>query len=98
MTAGAPLPAGVAAGTLHSLGKPVLSPLWFPLVFAALTAAAPLVARRLGWINVAAGWLVPYCLGGIPPLRTAAACRKWQVRRCGGGPDGPVDHGVRGGT
>lgn len=72
---------------MRALGKLVWSPLWFLLVFAALTAATPLVARlhplwplavvlhvdllrlgldgpaSLGWINVAAGWLVPYCLG-----------------------------------
>ncbi|MDT9689034.1 acyltransferase [Streptomyces sp. P9(2023)] len=81
------LAAGVPWQTVHTLGKLVLSPLWFLLVFAALTAATPLVARVhplwplavvlhvdlirfgldgpawLGWINVAAGWLVPYCLG-----------------------------------
>ncbi|MFC9244136.1 acyltransferase [Streptomyces sp. NPDC057136] len=79
--------AGVGHGTLYTLCKLVLSPLWFLLVFAVLTAATPLVARvhplwplvvvlhvdllrfgtdapaALGWINVAAGWLVPYCLG-----------------------------------
>ncbi|MEU9701747.1 acyltransferase [Streptomyces sp. NPDC047981] len=78
---------GVPWQTVHTLGKLVLSPLWFLLVFAALTAATPLVVRVhplwplvvvlhvdllrfgldgpawLGWINVAAGWLVPYCLG-----------------------------------
>ncbi|MFE6187607.1 acyltransferase [Streptomyces sp. NPDC056465] len=78
---------GVDEGTLRALGSLVWSPLWFLLVFAALTAATPLVARlhplvplvvvlyvdlfrlgldgpaSLGWINVAAGWLVPYCLG-----------------------------------
>ncbi|MEU4271740.1 acyltransferase [Streptomyces sp. NPDC026092] len=81
------LAGGVPWQTVHALGKLVLSPLWFLLVFAALTAATPLVARvhplwplavvlhvdlirfgldgpdRVGWINVAAGWLVPYCLG-----------------------------------
>ncbi|MFF9011532.1 acyltransferase [Streptomyces sp. NPDC014870] len=78
---------GVPWQTVHTLGKLVLSPLWFLLVFAALTAATPFLARVhplwplvvvlhvdlirfgldgpawLGWINVAAGWLVPYCLG-----------------------------------
>ncbi|MFJ3922707.1 acyltransferase [Streptomyces sp. NPDC090022] len=78
---------GVPPGTVHTLLKLVLSPLWFLLVFAVLTAATPLVARlhplwplavvaavdagrfvggapeRLGWINVAAGWLVPFTLG-----------------------------------
>ncbi|MFI8243004.1 acyltransferase [Streptomyces sp. NPDC085866] len=79
---GAPLP------TLHALVKLALSPLWFLLVFAALTAATPLLTRLnplwplavvlhvdvlrfglhvgpswLGWVNLAAGWLVPYTLG-----------------------------------
>ncbi|MFH8554658.1 acyltransferase [Streptomyces celluloflavus] len=87
VTAGAMLAAGTGLETLHTLLKLVLSPLWFLLVFAGLTAATPLVARLhplwplavvlhvdlvrfalggpgwLGWINVAAGWLVPYCLG-----------------------------------
>ncbi len=81
------LASGVDEGTVRALGKLVWSPLWFLLVFAALTAATPLVAglhplwplavvlyvdlfrlgfdgpAALGWINVAAGWLVPYCLG-----------------------------------
>ncbi|TKA10225.1 acyltransferase family protein [Actinacidiphila oryziradicis] len=81
------LASGVGEETIRVLCKLVLSPLWFLLVFAALTAATPLVARLhplwplavvlhidlirfglsgpgwLGWINVAAGWLVPYCLG-----------------------------------
>lgn len=87
MTAGTMLASGVGYDNLHALLKLVLSPLWFLLVFAALTALTPLVSRlhplwplvvvihvdiirlgldgpaRLGWINVAAGWLVPYCLG-----------------------------------
>ncbi|MET9820186.1 MULTISPECIES: acyltransferase family protein [unclassified Streptomyces] len=73
--------------TVHTLVKLALSPMWFLLVFAALTAATPLLARLhplwplvvvlhidllrfgfgapswLGWINLAAGWLVPYSLG-----------------------------------
>ncbi|MEU5428089.1 acyltransferase [Streptomyces olivoreticuli] len=81
------LVSGVGPDTVYTLGKLVLSPLWFLLVFAALTAVTPLVAKlhplwplavvlhvdlirfglggpaALGWINVAAGWLVPYCLG-----------------------------------
>ncbi|MFD3513738.1 acyltransferase [Streptomyces sp. NPDC058657] len=80
---------GVAFDTLNTLLKLVLSPLWFLLVFAALTAATPLVAGLhplwplavvlhvdllrfglggpdgLGWINLGAGWLVPYCLGAL---------------------------------
>ncbi|MFF1481327.1 acyltransferase [Streptomyces sp. NPDC058301] len=79
--------AGAGFDTVHALVKLVLSPLWFLLVFTALTAATPLLARMnplwplavvlyvdlfrfgldgpaaLGWINVAAGWMVPYCLG-----------------------------------
>ncbi|MDN3026444.1 acyltransferase [Streptomyces sp. S.PB5] len=73
--------------TVRTLVKLALSPLWFLVVFAALTAATPLLTRLnplwplavvlhvdllrfglggpswLGWINVAAGWLVPYALG-----------------------------------
>ena len=78
---------GATGRTVHTLVKLVLSPLWFLLVFAALTAVAPLVARLhwqwplsvvaavdvlrfgplgpqwIGWVNLAAGWLVPFCLG-----------------------------------
>ncbi|MFK4799233.1 acyltransferase [Streptomyces sp. MPA0124] len=73
--------------TVHTLVKLALSPMWFLLVFAALTAATPLLTRLhplwplvvvlhvdllrfglgapswLGWVNLAAGWLVPYSLG-----------------------------------
>ncbi|MFD3732909.1 acyltransferase [Streptomyces sp. NPDC058632] len=79
--------AGTDLATTRTLVKLALSPLWFLLVFAALTAATPLLARLhplwplavvlhvdvarfglggpawLGWINLAAGWLVPYTLG-----------------------------------
>ncbi|MFE5540979.1 acyltransferase [Streptomyces sp. NPDC056519] len=78
---------GVPVQTLRTLPTLVLSPLSFLLVFTALTAATPLIARLnvlwplavvlhvdllrfafgaptwLGWINVVAGWMVPYCLG-----------------------------------
>ncbi|MEV5516453.1 acyltransferase [Streptomyces flaveolus] len=78
---------GADHGTVRTLVKLALSPLWFLLVFAALTAATPLLARLhplwplvvvlhvdllrfglggpswLGWINLAAGWTVPYTLG-----------------------------------
>jgi peptidoglycan/LPS O-acetylase OafA/YrhL len=81
------LATGAGLETVRTLLTLALSPLWFLLVFAALTAATPLVARLhplwplsvvlhidlfrfgfggpawLGWINVAAGWLVPCCLG-----------------------------------
>ncbi|MFC7258032.1 acyltransferase family protein [Streptomyces lutosisoli] len=81
------LASGADFATVHTLVKLALSPLWFLLVFAGLTAATPLVTRInplwplavvlhvdlirfglggpawLGWVNVAAGWLVPYTLG-----------------------------------
>ncbi|WP_330331253.1 acyltransferase [Streptomyces sp. NBC_00536] len=87
VVAGAMLAAGVEYGTVRGLVKLVLSPMWFLLVFAGLTALTPLVARLsplwplavvavvdvwrfaldgpawIGWVNVLAGWLVPYTLG-----------------------------------
>lgn len=81
------LATGADMDTVHTLLKLALSPLWFLLVFAALTAATPLLTRLnplwplavvlhvdlirfglggppwLGWVNLAAGWLVPYTLG-----------------------------------
>ncbi|MFC5197962.1 acyltransferase family protein [Streptomyces kaempferi] len=81
------LGSGTGVGTVHALVKLALSPLWFLLVFAGLTAATPVLTRLnplwplavvlhvdlvrfglggpswLGWVNVAAGWLVPYTLG-----------------------------------
>lgn len=78
---------GTGFDTVRTLGKLALSPLWFLLVFAALTAATPLLVRLnplwplavvlhvdlirfglggpawLGWVNLAAGWLVPWTLG-----------------------------------
>ncbi|MFE7752311.1 acyltransferase [Streptomyces sp. NPDC057428] len=87
LAAGVMLATGVDERTVRALGKLVWSPLWFLLVFAALTAATPWLARlhplwplavvlhadllrlgldgpaALGWVNVAAGWMVPYCLG-----------------------------------
>ncbi|WP_235460074.1 acyltransferase family protein [Streptomyces olivochromogenes] len=88
VAAAALLVSGAPLETVHTLVKLALSPLWFLVVFAALTAATPLVARLnpmwplavvlhvdlwrfglggapdwLGWVNVAAGWLVPYTLG-----------------------------------
>ncbi|MEV7166247.1 acyltransferase [Streptomyces microflavus] len=89
LAVGAMLVSGVGEHTVFALAKLVWSPLWFLLVFAALTALTPLVARlhplwplavvlhvdlvrfglggpsELGWINVVAGWLVPYCLGAL---------------------------------
>ncbi|PWI20645.1 acyltransferase [Streptomyces sp. Act143] len=78
---------GAEFGTVHTLVKLALSPLWFLVVFAVLTVATPLLTRLnplwplavvlhvdlirfglggpswLGWVNVAAGWLVPFTLG-----------------------------------
>ncbi|MGW2056547.1 acyltransferase family protein [Streptomyces sp. NPDC001840] len=103
VAAGVMLASGAGYDTVHALFRLVLSPLWFLLVFAVLTAATPVAARLhplwplavvlyvdlfrfgfggpewLGWINVAAGWLVPYCLGaawargGLPGRRTGWA-------------------------
>lgn len=94
---GIALACGADPAALHTLAGLVVSPLWFLLVFAALTAATPLAARvhplapvavvaavdavRFGlggpswpgWINVAAGWLVPYALG--------AACARGRFAR-----------------
>ncbi|MEU2054067.1 acyltransferase family protein [Streptomyces bungoensis] len=86
--AAALLLSGAPWATVHTLLKLALSPLWFLLVFAALTAATPLLTRLsplwplavvlhvdvlryglhagpswLGWVNLPAGWLVPYTLG-----------------------------------
>ncbi|MFI6626145.1 acyltransferase [Streptomyces sp. NPDC050528] len=87
VTAIALLLSGADFETVRALVKLALSPLWFLVVFAALTAATPLVTRLnplwplavvlhvdvirfglggpswLGWVNVAAGWMVPYTLG-----------------------------------
>jgi peptidoglycan/LPS O-acetylase OafA/YrhL len=87
LAAVAMLAAGVDWDTVHMLTKLAVSPLWFLLVFAVLTAATPLVRAlhpgwplavvvlvdvvrfglggpaALGYLNEAAGWLVPYCLG-----------------------------------
>ncbi|WP_405870722.1 acyltransferase [Streptomyces sp. NBC_00005] len=78
---------GAEFETIRTLVRLALSPLWFLMVFAALTAATPLLTRLnplwplavvlhvdllrfglgapqgLGWVNLAAGWLVPYTLG-----------------------------------
>ncbi|TWV50750.1 acyltransferase, partial [Streptomyces misionensis] len=100
---------GAPPDTVHTLVKLALSPLWFLLVFAALTAGTPLVARLhplwplavvlhvdvlrfglhlgphwLGWVNLAAGWLVPYTLGAAwtrGELDTRRA--GWTLLTCG---------------
>ncbi|MBP2400934.1 acyltransferase family protein [Streptomyces syringium] len=87
VVAGALLASGASLETVRALCKLVVSPLWFLLVFTALTAATPAVSRLhplwplavvlsvdvlrfafdgpepLGWVNVAADWMVPYCMG-----------------------------------
>ncbi|MFP1625794.1 acyltransferase family protein [Streptomyces sp. 5K101] len=94
---------GTGTGTVRTLLGPALSPLWFLLVFAALTAATPLVARLhplwslavvlhvdlfrfgfggpawLGWVNVAAGWLAPYCLGTAWARREPGTGVRWAL-------------------
>ncbi|WP_406125203.1 acyltransferase [Streptomyces canus] len=78
---------GAQFETVRTLVRLALSPMWFLLVFSALTAATPLLLRLhplwplvvvlhvdivrfglggpnwLGWVNLAAGWLVPYTVG-----------------------------------
>jgi peptidoglycan/LPS O-acetylase OafA/YrhL len=95
------LASGARWESVQALVGLVLSPLWFLLVFAVLTAATPLVRRLhpvvplavvtcvdvarfgfgapewLGQVNLAAGWLVPYCLG--------AACSRTGRRLTGTG-------------
>ncbi|MEW1633309.1 acyltransferase [Streptomyces sp. NPDC093801] len=99
---------GAEWDTVRTLLTLVWSPLWFLLVFAALTAATPLVARLspvwplavvagvdawrfgfggpqwIGWVNVAAGWLVPYTLGAAW-ARGAFARRRPALLLLGGG-------------
>ncbi|MET7935050.1 acyltransferase [Streptomyces sp. NPDC005322] len=109
VAAGALIASGAGLLTVHTLLRLVLSPLWFLLVFAGLTAATPLVARLhplwplavvlyvdlarfgfggpswLGWINVAAGWLVPYCLGAAWARGELRGRRAGWVLLTGGG-------------
>lgn len=87
VTAAGLLLGGASFVTVHTVVKLALSPLWFLLVFAVLTAATPWLVRLsplwpltvvlhvdlvrfglggpswLSWVNLAAGWLVPYTLG-----------------------------------
>ncbi|GGM84194.1 acyltransferase [Dactylosporangium sucinum] len=97
---------GLDDHAVHTVVRLVLSPLWFLLVFAALTAATPLVWRLhpgwpllvvalvdagrfvlglpgwVGWVNLAAGWLVPYCLGAR--VGAGAAVSGWPLLVLGG--------------
>ncbi|AXU15658.1 acyltransferase family protein [Streptomyces clavuligerus] len=89
VVAGAMLVGGAGQTTVRALVSLVLTPLWFLLVLAGLTAVTPLLARlhplwpfavvvyadlvrfgfdgpaEAGWTTVAAGWMVPYCLGAL---------------------------------
>ncbi|WP_236041890.1 acyltransferase [Streptomyces sp. Y2F8-2] len=102
------LATGADAGTVHTLVKLALSPLWFLLVFAALTAATPLLTRLnplwplavvlhvdivrfglggpswLGWVNLPAGWLVPYTLGAAWTRGELESRRAGRVLLAGG--------------
>ncbi|MFD0358233.1 acyltransferase [Streptomyces sp. NPDC127110] len=111
VVAGGLLLGGAGLDTVRTLLRLVWSPLWFLLVFAALTAATPLVVRLnplwpalvvaavdlwrfgfdgpewIGWVNVAAGWLVPYTLGAAW-ARGAFARRRPALLLLGGGAAG----------
>ncbi|MGR6971767.1 acyltransferase family protein [Streptomyces cynarae] len=102
------LATGADAGTVHTLVKLALSPLWFLLVFAVLTAATPLLTRLnplwplavvlhvdivrfglggpswLGWVNLPAGWLVPYTLGAAWTRGELESRRAGRVLLAGG--------------
>ncbi|MFF4578177.1 acyltransferase [Streptomyces sp. NPDC001389] len=108
VVAGGLLLGGAEWDTVRTLLTLVWSPLWFLLVFSALTAATPLVVRLspvwplavvagvdawrfgfggpqwAGWVNVAAGWLVPYTLGAAW-ARGAFARRRGALFLLGGG-------------
>ncbi|MGW0081929.1 acyltransferase family protein [Streptomyces sp. NPDC003393] len=108
VAAAALLLTGADPGTVRTLVKLALSPMWFLLVFAVLTAATPLLTRLnplwplvvvlhvdllrfgfgapgwLGWLNLPAGWLVPYTLGAAwtrGELRRRRA--GWLLLTCG---------------
>lgn len=79
---GALLAAGAGHPTARALGKLALSPLWFLLVFAVLTAATPLAARlHPGWPLAVAG-CVDLCrlrLDGPAALGWANVAAGWLV-------------------
>ncbi|WFB06026.1 acyltransferase [Streptomyces sp. LX-29] len=109
LAGGAMLSSGVEWGTARTLCRLAVAPLWFLLVFAALTAATPLVAKvhplwplaavlhvdliRFGglggpdwlpWVNEAAGWMVPYCLGAAWARGALRSRRTGWTLLCGG--------------
>ncbi|MFB9412721.1 acyltransferase family protein [Dactylosporangium matsuzakiense] len=97
-----------AAVRSRTVLKLVASPLWFLLVYAALTLAQPLVRRLhpgwplavvaavdlgrfafgapgwIGWVNLGAGWLVPYCLGAAWSRGRLRSARSAWVMLAGG--------------
>ncbi|MFD7548732.1 acyltransferase [Streptomyces sp. NPDC059816] len=79
------LASGVDGTTLYTLGKRVLSPLWFLLVFAALTAATPLVVRLhpLWPLTVVLHIdLIRFGLNGPEWLGSANVLAAWLVPYC----------------
>ncbi|WP_424532467.1 acyltransferase family protein [Sphaerisporangium viridialbum] len=85
VVAGAMLASGADPNTVRALVKLVLSPMWFLLVFAALTAATPLVARLHPlWplAVVALVDLVRYGLGGPAWLGWTNVATGWLVPYC----------------
>lgn len=107
--------AGFDGESLRAVLKLVLSPMWFLVVYSALTALTPLIIRLwnrlgpyalavpaavvaavdvtrfglggpqwLGWVNLLAGWLVPYLLG-VAWARGALNGRRVAAALLGGG-------------
>ncbi|MFF0749894.1 acyltransferase [Streptomyces sp. NPDC004267] len=83
--------AGIAHETIRTLLNLVLSPLWFILVFAAITAVTPLVYRVGGRVALAAGLVVAvldvtyFASGGsdwAATLRYANVLAGWLVPYC----------------
>ncbi|MET9697056.1 acyltransferase [Streptomyces sp. NPDC006529] len=82
LAAGALLASGVEYGTVRGLVKLVLSPMWFLLVFAGLTALTPLVARLsplwpLAVVAVVDVWR--FALGGPAWIGWANVVAGWLV-------------------
>jgi hypothetical protein len=85
LAAGAMFVTGTELETVRTLAMLVVSPLWFLLVFALLTALTPLVARlHPGWplAAVACVDLVRYGLGGPSWLGGANVVLGWLVPYC----------------
>lgn len=85
LAVGAMFVAGAELETVRVLGKLAVSPLWFLLVFALLTAATPLVSRlHPGWplAAVACVDLLRYGLGGPSWLGEVNVVAAWLVPYC----------------